>query len=74
MEVHPSDDGLVRSVTVKIGYNRYKRPITKIVLLEGDMFDEDTPHGGECDASVPPSYSPPRTRSRTKAAAQIPNP
>ena len=33
VEVHPSYDGLVRSVTLKVGGSTFKRPIHKTVLL-----------------------------------------
>ena len=31
--VYPSDDGLVRSVSVRVGKKIFKRPVTKTVLL-----------------------------------------
>ena len=36
-EVFPGDDGLVRSVRIRTKSNVLKRPIVKIVLLEGSM-------------------------------------
>ena len=33
VEVHPSKDGLVRSVSLKVGSSIFKRPIHKTVLL-----------------------------------------
>lgn len=36
-ETYPSPDGLVRSVTVRTAKGTYKRPITKICVLEGTM-------------------------------------
>ena len=33
VEVYPSEDGLVRSISVKTGKSTYKRPIHKVVLL-----------------------------------------
>ena len=33
LEVYPSEDGLVRSISVKTGKSTYKRPIHKVVLL-----------------------------------------
>ena len=33
IEVHPSSDGLIRSVTLRVGNSTFKRPIQKTVLL-----------------------------------------
>lgn len=39
VEVHPGDDGLVRVVTVRTASSRFKRPITKLVLLPIESRD-----------------------------------
>ena len=40
-EVHPSEDGLVRSVTLKTETSVFKRPIHKVVLLVAAGAEED---------------------------------
>ena len=45
LEVHPGQDGLVRSITVKTDKTMLKRPINKVVLLVAAEEKEENAKG-----------------------------
>ena len=52
VEVYPSEDGLVRSISVKTGKSTYKRPIHKVVLLMATEKEDEQENKAHRDGRI----------------------